>query len=90
MSNTNTDFSSRCNILADLWLNYKDDAEFSDFIQYNDMGLPLAFFVSQEVVPSNDMVMNYVNETWELFLEALKREDTGFDTLDELLMGFDK
>ena len=90
MSNTNTDFSSRCNILADLWLNYKDDAEFSDFIQYNDMGLPLAFFVSQEVVPSNDMVMNYVNETWELFLEALKVEDTGFDTLDELLMGFDK
>jgi hypothetical protein len=90
MSNTNTDFSSRCNILADLWLNYKDDAEFSDFIQYNDMGLPLAFFVSQEVVPSNDMVMNYVNETWELFLEALKIEDTGFDTLDELLMGFDK
>ena len=90
MSNTNTDFSSRCNILADLWLNYKDDAEFSDFIQYNDMGLPLAFFVSQEVVPSNDMVMNYVNETWELFLEALKIEETGFDTLDELLRGFDK
>lgn len=90
MTNTNTDFSSRCNILADLWLNYKQDSEFSDFVEYNDMGLPLAFFISQEIIQTNDMTTNYVNETWDLFLESLKVNDTGFSTLDELLMGFDK
>jgi hypothetical protein len=27
-------------ILADLWINYKYDDEFEDFIEYNDLGLP--------------------------------------------------
>jgi len=86
---TNTDFSSRCNILADLWMNYKHDGEFADFVEYNDLGLPLAFFISQEIIPTNDLVTKYINETWDLFLESLKTEDTGFSTLDELLKRFD-
>jgi len=73
-----------------LWLNYKQDSEFGDFVEYNDMGLPLAFFISQEIIQTNDVVTNYVNETWDLFLESLNTEDTGFSTLDELLMRFDK
>lgn len=71
-------------------MNYRNYEDFEDFIEYNDMGLPLAFFVSQDIIQTNDMVTNYINETWELFLESLKVEDTGFSTLDELLMGFDK
>lgn len=90
MSNTNTDFSSRCNILADLWMNYKLDETFQDFVEYNDLGLPLAFFVSQEIIKTNDMVTNYINETWELLLEAVGTKDTGFASLDDLLMGFEE
>lgn len=90
MSNTNTDFSSRCNILGDLWVNYKQDDNFGDFIEYNDIGLPLAFCISQGIVEATDMATNYVNETWDLFLEGLDVKDTGFSTLDEILMGFEK
>lgn len=89
MANTNTDFSNRCNILADLWLNYKNDTEFSDFIEYNDIGLPLAFAISQEIVVASDMATQYINETWDLFLESLGIKDTGYSSLDELLLGFD-
>jgi hypothetical protein len=89
MSNTNTDFSSRCNILADLWLNYKGESEFEDFIEYNDIGLPLAFSISQEIIPASEMATRYVNETWDLFLESLGVKDTGYSSLDELLSGFD-
>jgi hypothetical protein len=87
---TNTDFSSRCNILGDLWLNYKGEPEFDDFIEYNDVGLPLAFCISQEIVSASDMAIKYVNETWDLFLESLGAKDTGYTSLDELLSGFDK
>lgn len=89
MSNTNTDFSNRCNILGDLWLNYKGEPEFDDFIEYNDVGLPLAFCISQEIIPASDMATKYVNETWDLFLESLGVKDTGYSSLDELLSGFD-
>jgi hypothetical protein len=71
-------------------LNYKGEPEFDDFIEYNDVGLPLAFCISQEIVSASDMATKYVNETWDLFLESLGAEDTGYSSLDELLSGFDK
>jgi hypothetical protein len=85
MTNTNTDFSDRCIILGDLWLNYKNEPEFEDFTDYNDIGLPLAFAVAQDIIPANDIATNYINETWDLFLESLGIKDTGFTTLDEIL-----
>jgi hypothetical protein len=68
-----------------LWLNYKSEPEFEDFIEYNDIGLPLAFAISQEIIPASDMATKYVNETWDLFLESLGLPDAGFTSLNELL-----
>lgn len=85
MTNTNTDFSDKCNILGDLWCNYKGDVDLAEFIEYNDIGLPLAFAISQEIVPATDMSTSYINETWDLFLESLGIKDTGYKTLDEIL-----
>ena len=39
-----TDFSSVCEILSELYANYKDEEDFADFIGFNDIGLPLAYF----------------------------------------------
>jgi len=86
MSNTTTAFSDKCNILSDLWLNYKDDPEFEDFVEYNDIGLPLAFCITHEIVTPTDIATGYVNEAWDLLLEAVGAEDTGYATLDEILM----
>lgn len=85
MTNTNTAFSDKCNILGDLWCNYKSDKELSDFVEYNDIGLPLAFAISQEIISASEMATNYVNETWDLFLGSLEITDTGFKNLDEIL-----
>ena len=82
---TNTPYSDICNILGDLWLNYKQDEEFEDFIEYNDIGLPLAFSISEGIIPNAPMAEQYIKETWKLFLEGLKIEDTGYKSLDEIL-----
>ena len=81
-----TPFSNRCQILADLWLNYRDDEEFLDFVEYNDLGLPLSYALSSNIVKETEVAQNLVNETWDLLLAALEiEEDTGFDNLDNLL-----
>jgi hypothetical protein len=87
---TNTNFSNKCSILSDLWLNYKDDPEFEDFIEYNDIGLSLAFCITHDIVASTDTAAGYINESFDLLLEALGAEDTGYTGLDELLIRFDK
>ena len=86
MSDTaTTPYSNRCEILADLWTSYRTDDEFVDFVEYNDLGLPLAYAVSTEIVQNNPLVEAFINETWELFLGALKVEDTGFETIEDVL-----
>lgn len=81
-----TDFSKRAEILGELWLDYREDENFEDFITYNDLGLPLAYLASQGLAKCEPRGELYINETWDLLLEALGiAEDTGWDSLDDLL-----
>lgn len=85
-----TPLSSRAEILADLWMNYRDDEEFRDFVEYNDLGLPLSYaFANSIVTESTESITNLINETFDLLLGAMDIvEDTGFDNLDDIL-GYD-
>lgn len=80
-----TTYSNKTSILSDLWINYKTDEEFQDFVEYNDLGLPLAYAIDHEIVKSTEIAQRFIEETFDLLLGALEVEDTGFETLDELL-----
>jgi hypothetical protein len=81
-----TKFKHKCNILADIWLNYRSDAELDDFIEYNDLGLPLAYAIAEGIVESTPLAKTFVEETFDLLLSGLDmEEDTGFKNLDEIL-----
>ena len=82
---TTTPFSSKCEILGELWLKYRSEEEFEDFIDYNDLGLPIAYAIANDIVKSTDLAKAFVEETFDLLLAALEIEDTVWDNLDELL-----
>lgn len=80
------DFESKCEILGELWFSYRDDEEFQDFIEYNDVGLPLAYLKSVSLITLAKEGEQYVNETWDLFIEQIgaNPEET-YEDLDDLL-----
>jgi hypothetical protein len=81
-----TTFENQCLILAELWVSRRKDPIFTEFVEYNDMGLPLAYGVAEEFVHVNDIVKGFIEETFSLLLTGLGiEEDTGFYVLDELL-----
>lgn len=81
-----TSFENKCDILADVWLTYRNDEEFADFIQYNDLGLPLAYAISNGIIKGTDMSNKFVEEAFDLLLSGLGiDEDTGYEFLDEIL-----
>jgi len=82
---TPTTYSDKCLILADLWLNYRSDEQFKDFVEYNDLGLPLAYAIANSIVDNTEIAEKFVNETFDLLLAGLGIEDTGFEVLDDLL-----
>ena len=68
-------------------MNYRHDEAFSDFVEYNDLGLPLSYIYAEELATPTEKGRLYVDETFDLLLEALGREDSGYESLDELLDG---
>ena len=78
-----TDFYTKCQILGQI---YRDDIEeFKEFMEFNDLGFPLAYFNAEHLaLPSVDG-MRFVEETWELLLAEMDVDDTGFEDLDHLI-----
>jgi hypothetical protein len=79
-----TDFSKVCEILGELYANYRQDENFKDFIDFNDLGLPLAFFASEDLCEVSDDGARYITETWSLFLASIELEDTDWESLDQM------
>ncbi len=80
-----TDFETKCGILSELWLNERDNEDFKDFINYNDLGLPLAYAISSGIVEETDKARGFVEEAWDLLIGSYGLEDTGFESLDDIL-----
>lgn len=80
-----TTFGNKCSILADLWLSHRTDEDYEDFIEYNDIGLPLAYVLDNQIAVANEESQRFVDETFDLLLESLGIEDEGFEDLQELI-----
>ena len=81
-----TTFENKCAILSDLWLNYKDNEELQDFVEYNDLGLPLAYLIHTDLVSVNESGISYVDETFNLLCTGLGVDlDEEYESLNELM-----
>lgn len=80
-----TNFSNKVAILADLWINYRDDEQFEDFISYNDLGLPLGYIVNTELATPTDQGTMYINETFDLLCAALELDlEKDYESLQQM------
>lgn len=88
MASTGTPFETRCEILAEMWLEHKSEQGLEDFISYNDIGLPLAFCAAEDMATITEKGKRFINETFELLLTTLEiEEDAGYESFDDLMLG---
>ena len=85
-----TTIETRAEILSELWLNYRFDEDFVDFVEYNDLGLPLSYLVASGIVKRTEMADRFIDETFDLLLASLEVEDTGFENLDDIFIASSK
>ena len=78
-------FENKSTILAELWMNYREDGQIKDFIEYNDLGLPLAYLITNEIVIPTNQADIYINESYDLLVAALEVEDLEYESLDEMM-----
>lgn len=80
------DFADKTGILGQLWIEFRDDEDFKNFIEYNDIGLPLAYFTAHglvnELTPMGDTM---IDETFDMLISLLEvtvEEIEDFDQVD--------
>jgi hypothetical protein len=82
---TTTELASKCDILNDIWINHSNDEWFEDFIEINDLGLPMAYFISNGIVEATPLAIEIIDVTFADLLELLEIEDTGFKVLSDIV-----
>jgi len=83
---TVTDISDKIEILAEIWKYHREDENFIDFCNLNDVALPLAYFLDAELATISELGNQYIEETFKALLTRLGiDEDTGFESLEEML-----
>lgn len=85
-----TPLNIRVGILADLWSIYRDVPAWEDFINSQDLGLPLAHMVDNSIIYMNRIVdtpaEDLIDETFESLLTGLGiKKDSGFESLDDII-----
>lgn len=86
----NTPIETQTEILAELWMDYRTEPYFAEFVEYADLGLPLAYIITSGIVKANDQTNKFIEDTWNVFLGICgHNEDTGFEDLAEMLATLD-
>jgi hypothetical protein len=81
-----TNIKHKIFILSELWQEYKGDSDWSDFFDYNDIGLPMAFMIDQKLVKETNAGRKYINQTFELLVETLAfDDDLEWDRLEQMI-----
>jgi len=80
-----TTFESMCEILSEFWAEYRDEEDLKDFVAYNDLGLPLAYFINESIVLPTPAAEAYINESFNFLVAALGIDDkVTYESLDEM------
>jgi len=61
---------NKVKILAELWTGFRDNPEFAEFIEYNDIGLPLAYFIFADIVQPTPKADIYISETFDILVAS--------------------
>ena len=84
-------FSSKCQVLGELWLYYKEDAvkneNWADFFRWADVALPLSYVVWQGIAVLSDEDndgQRFINEAYDVFCQMIGIDkDIDYPTLGD-------
>ena len=81
------DTREKAEIIFEFINDYRGDEAFEDFFSYNDLGVPMAVMIVNDLVILNEGGVQVLDETWESLCENLNDADPEYDyeSLDELI-----
>ena len=82
----NTPFSKKCEILGALHMFYSntDNEGWKEFFTWSDVGLPMAWMVSANLITIKSEGKQHVNDAWDMFCEMISIDaDAKYSSLED-------
>lgn len=78
------DFADKAGTVGQLWIEFRNDEDFSAFMEYNDIGAPLAYAVAEGMVKElSPLGEEMVGETFNMLLNLLEVTEAEIDEVLE-------
>ena len=79
------DFADKTGILGQLWIDFRDDENFSAFMDYNDIGVPMAYYLAEGLINGlTPLGEQYVEESIDMMFKLLEITEAEVDGLEEI------
>lgn len=76
------DFADKTGVIGQLWIEFRNDEDFSAFMDYNDLGCPMAYMVAEGLIKDLTPVgEEMIQETFKMFLELINVTEEEIDSV---------
>ena len=80
------DNRTKAEILVQFTQDNLNDELYEDFFDYNDLGIPMAISVMQDLVILTDEGENHLDETWKELCQLFGADPNGeYENIDDLM-----
>lgn len=78
------EFAHKAGVVGQLWIEFRHDEDFAAFMEYNDLGCPLAYMVAEGIVSDvSPLGEEMINETYKMLLDLLDYSEAEVESLDD-------
>lgn len=82
------DFADKAGIIGQLWIEFRHDEDFEQFMEYNDLGCPLGYMIAEGIVKEpSPLGEEMLVETYRMFMELINVTDEEVAELPEINLG---
>jgi len=76
------DFADKTGVIGQLWIEFRGDEDFEVFMDYNDLGCPMAYMVAEGLIKDLTPIgEEMIEETFKMFLELINVTEEEIDSV---------
>ena len=81
------DTREKAQIIFEFLNEYRDNTAFEDFFDYNDLGIPMAVMIVNDLISLNEEGLNVFEETWKELCQTLNdaNPDEEYEDLEQMI-----
>lgn len=81
-----TPFTTKTEILSEVWLSYRDADALEELYEYSDLGFPIAYAYSNDLVQVSEKATKLITETFTLLLSVIEQDtEKVYENLEDFL-----